>query len=62
MWTVVARRSVSMPRLAASSSLVVYPGGGMMPSMSIAASPASAIAVSAAWRMSSTGVKGAPRT
>ena len=37
-----------MPRLAASSSLVVYPGGGMMPSMSVAASPASAMAVSVA--------------
>ena len=32
----------------------------MMPSMSVAVRPASAIAVSAAWSMSSTGVNGRP--
>ena len=62
MWTVVANRSVSMPRLAASSSLEVKPGGGTMPSMSPTGSPASAIAVSAARSISSTGRCGDPRT
>ena len=62
MWTVVAKRSVSMPRLAASSSLDVKPGGGTMPSIAPTCNPASAMAASAARSMSSTGRCGDPRT
>jgi hypothetical protein len=62
MCTVVAKRSVSIPRFAASSSLEVYPGGGTMPSMSATVRPASVIASSAARNISSTGRCGDPRT
>jgi hypothetical protein len=61
MCTVALYATDGMPRFAASSSLEVYPGGGMMPSTSPGSSPASAIASVAACSINSTGNAPAPR-
>ena len=62
MCTVALYATDGMPRFAASSSTVVYPGGGTMPSMSVTVSPASATASWATRSIISTGSSSAPRT